>query len=136
MRLLSLVSVLALPSVSFAQPAVVVPAAPAAPDLSGKWSGYWVSDKNGHTGPLHAKFTPQGSDSYSVTYRGRFALVVPFRYKTTMQVTGTGDGVVVLSAEKRLGPIGTFRTTATATPTNFDANFTSRNDRGRFVLRR
>ncbi len=106
------------------------------PDLTGKWSGYWVSDKNGHTGPLNARFAPQGDSSYRVTYRGRFAKVIPFRYSTTMDVVGTGDGVVVLSAEKRLGPMGTFRTTATATGSNFDATFTSRRDSGRFVLSR
>ena len=106
------------------------------PDLAGKWSGYWVSDKNGHTGPLNATFTPQGDSSYRVTYRGRFAKVIPFRYSTTMDVVGTGDGVVMLSAEKRLGPMGTFRTSATATGTNFDATFTSRRDSGRFVMSR
>ena len=132
-RLVSLLALLVLPSVSFAQPAVVVPSAP---DLSGKWAGYWLSDKNGHNGPLSAKFTPQGTDSYRVTYRGRFAKVIPFRYSTTMDVVGTGDGVVLLSAEKRLGPMGTFRTTATATDANFDATFTSRRDSGRFVMTR
>ena len=125
-RLLSLVALCALPSVSFAQD----------PNLSGKWSGYWVSDTNGHTGPLHAKFKPHGPDAYKVTYRGRFAVVIPFRYTTTMDVVGRGDGFVVLSAEKPLGPFGTFRTTATATDTNFDATFSSRRDNGRFVLRR
>jgi hypothetical protein len=106
------------------------------PDLRGKWSGYWVSDTNGHNGPLHAKFAQQSNGDYRVTYRGRFALVIPFRYSTTMNVVGTGDGVVMLSAEKRLGPMGTFRTTVVASGTNFDATFTSRRDSGRFVLRR
>ncbi|AWM39402.1 hypothetical protein GobsT_22770 [Gemmata obscuriglobus] len=116
-----------LPAAALAQPA---------PELSGKWSGYWVSDANGHTGPLHARFTPQGDDAYRVTYRGRFAKVIPFRYSTTMDVVGRGDGVVLLSAEKPLGPFGTFRTTAVVTGTTFDATFNSRRDSGRFVLRR
>ncbi len=106
------------------------------PDLSGKWSGYWVSDTNGHRGPLHATFTPLGDDAYRVKYRGRFAVVIPFRYVTTMDVVGRGDGVVVLAAEKPLGPFGTFRTTATVTSSTFDATFTSRRDSGRFVLRK
>jgi hypothetical protein len=133
LRVLSLVALLVLPSVCFAQP-VVVPSS--APDLSGKWSGYWVSDKNGHNGPLRATFKQQDWDTYRVTYSGRFAKIIPFRYSTTMDVVGTGDGVVVLTAEKRLGLTGTFRTTAIATGTNFDATFTSRRDSGRFVLRR
>jgi hypothetical protein len=53
-----------------------------------------------------------------------------------MTVVGTGDGAVLRSAEKRLGPMGTFRTTATATGTNFDAAFTGRRDSGRFVMTR
>lgn len=126
-RLVSLVALCALPSVGFAQ----------YPDLSGKWpSGYWVSDTNGHTGPLKAKFKQLDCDTYKVTFRGRFAAVIPFRYSTTMDVVGAGAGVAVLTAEKRLGPFGTFRMTATATATTFDANFTSRRDSGRFVLRR
>ncbi len=106
------------------------------PDLGGKWTGYWVSDTNGHHGPLRAAITPQGPEAYRVTFSGRFAKVVPFRYSTTMNVVGAGDGVTVLAAEKRLGPMGTFRTTATVTGTNFDATFTSRRDAGRFVLTR
>jgi hypothetical protein len=107
-----------------------------APDLSGKWSGYWVSDKNGHTGPLHGRFRPIDGDTYRVTYRGRFWGVFPFRYGTTMDVVGAGDGVVQLAASRRIGPLGTFSTTATATDSHFDAAFASRNDSGRFVLSR
>ena len=131
-QLLAVLALGTLPAVSFSQTV----AAPATADLSGKWSGYWVSDTNGHTGPLHARFTPKGDDAYRVTYRGRFAKVIPFRYSTTMDVVGRGDGVVILSAEKPLGPFGTFRTTATGTGTTFDATFNSRRDAGRFVLRR
>lgn len=116
--------------------ALAVPATAQPPDLSGTWSGYWVSDANGHRGPLRARFVPLDADTYRVTYRGRFAVVVPFRYRTTMDVTGTGDGAAVLSAEKRLGPFGSFRTTAAATGTTFDATFRSRRDTGRFVLTR
>ena len=126
----TLVALLVLPSLSLAQPLAV------APPLGGSaWSGYWASDK-GHRGPMHATFTQLSDDVYRVTYRGRFAVVLPFRYTTTMDVVGRGEGVLVLTAEKPLGPFGTFRTTATATDTTFDATFTSRRDSGRFVLRR
>ncbi|MFM8271569.1 MAG: hypothetical protein ACKODX_04460 [Gemmata sp.] len=125
-RVFALVVLCAVPSLSLAQP----------PALSGKWSGYWASDTNGHTGPLHARFRQIDADTYKVTYRGRFAVVVPFMYTTTMDVVSTGDGVALLNAEKRLGPFGTFRTTATASDGAFDANFSSRRDSGRFVLRR
>jgi hypothetical protein len=107
------------------------------PELSGSWSGYWVSDKNGHTGPLHGKFTQLDAETYRVRFHGRFAKVIPFWYSTKMRVAGTSDDVVLLSASQNLGPLlGTFQTTATATATSFDAQFTSRGDSGRFVLTR
>lgn len=138
-RTLSLLAILALPAVSFSQPAAPAappstPVATAAPDLSGKWCGFWVSDKNGHNGPLNATFKPKDCDSYRVTFNGRFAKVIPFRYSTTMNVTGRGDGVVMLSAERPLGLRGSYRTSAAVTSTNFDATYTSPRDHGRFVM--
>ena len=106
------------------------------PDLSGKWSGRWMSDKNGHSGPLHARIRPIDADTYRVAYRGRFWGVFPFYYRTTMSVSGVGDGVVALTASQSLGPFGTFTTTAVATSTYFDATFSSRKDSGRFVMSR
>lgn len=106
------------------------------PDLTGRWSGYWVSESKGHTGPLHARFRPIDSDTYRVAFRGRFRGVIPFWYTTKLEVTGTGDGVVLLGASQRLPIVGEYRTTATATATNFDATFTSRRESGRFVLTR
>jgi hypothetical protein len=112
------------------------PLAPALPpDLSGTWSGYWISDSNGHRGPLQATFTKISDTCYRVRFRGRFAAVVPFRYTTTLTVVGTGDGLVVLSGSQVLGPVlGTFSTDAVATATTFEASFRSKNDCGRFVL--
>ena len=106
------------------------------PSLSGRWDGSWVSEKNGHTGPLHGRFRQLDHDTYRATFRGRFAGVVPFWYTTKLHVEGTGDDVVLLSATQRLPLLGEYRTTATATATTFDATFTSRNDSGRFLLRR
>ncbi|HXD86596.1 MAG TPA: hypothetical protein VN641_08890 [Urbifossiella sp.] len=106
------------------------------PALNGKWSGYWVSDKNGHTGPLHGRFRQLDANTYRVVFRGRFARVIPFRYATKMHVEGTGDGVVLLGASQRLPLMGEYRTEATATATDFNATFTSRKDGGRFVLTR
>jgi hypothetical protein len=106
------------------------------PELSGKWSGRWVSDKNGHSGPLHARFRQLDGESYRVAFRGRFWGVFPFFYRTTMNVEGSGEDVAVLTASQRLGPLGTFTTTAVATSTSFDATFSSRNDSGRFVMSR
>lgn len=115
-------------------PAVVVASAP---DLSGDWTGHWESGKNGHRGPLRATFTRVGPNCYQVRFAGRFAKVIPFRYSTPLTVVGSGDGVALLSASKSLGPLlGTFSMNATATATTFDADFTAKNDHGKFVLTR
>jgi hypothetical protein len=127
----------AIPAIASADepPVLILPAA--GPDLSGDWSGCWISAKNGHRGPLRATFTRCSDGCYQVRFKGRFARIVPFRYRTSMTVTGTGDGVVLLSASRKLGPVlGTFTMTAVATETTFDAEFTSKNDCGRFVLTR
>jgi hypothetical protein len=106
------------------------------PSISGRWSGYWVSDKNGHSGPLHGRFRQIDAETYRAAFRGRFAGVVPFWYTTKLHVDGMGDDVVLLTASQRLPLLGEYRTTATATATSFDAAFRSRNDSGRFVLSR
>jgi len=96
-----------LPSVSFAQPVVVVPTG--SPDLSGRWSGYWVSDKNGHTGPLRATFRQQDCDTYRVTYKRpvREDHSVPLIRRWTWSPRGAA--VAVLSAERPLGLGGSYR---------------------------
>jgi hypothetical protein len=106
------------------------------PVLAGRWSGEWISDANGHHGPLHGRFRQLDADTYRVAFRGRFAKVIPFWYSTKLHVAGVGDGVVLLTVTKRLPLVGEFRTTAIATATHFDATFTSAKDSGRFVLTR
>ncbi|MCI0705079.1 MAG: hypothetical protein L0241_28800 [Planctomycetia bacterium] len=133
-RIFAIVALFVLPSVACAQQPEVY--APSVPQLSGTWSGYWISDTNGHNGPLHARIRPISPDEYRVTFRGRYRVVIPFRYTTTMDVVGTGDGVIVLAAERPVGRRGTFRMNATVTSTDFNATFNSRRDHGRFVLTR
>lgn len=103
---------------------------------AGKWAGYWVSDTNGHTGPLHARFRAIDDSTYRATFRGRFAGIVPFWYTTKLHVEGTGDGITLLGASQRLPLMGEYRTSATVTAANFDATYTSRKDAGRFVMTR
>src|SRR5262245_46933962 len=76
-----------------------------APDLSGRWSGHWESGENGHRGPLRATFTRIDDSHYRVVFRGRFWLVVPFRYGMTMNVTGSDGDKLILSGSQKLGPL-------------------------------
>lgn len=113
-----------------------VAAAQSLPDPAGRWSGSWVSDTTGHSGPLRARVRSWGADVYRVVYTGRFAGVVPFRYAATMRVTGRGEGVVVLEGGRRLPLLGEYRSVAVVTADLFAAGFTSRRETGRFVLTR
>jgi hypothetical protein len=129
--LLGLLFVLAVPQLVSAQEPVI------SPDLSGKWSGYWISDKNGHNGPLNGRFTMKSDGSYRVVYTGRFAKIIPFIYMTTMQASPIDANSVQLTASQPLGPgLGTFNTTAVATPDVFDAQFSAKKDTGRFFMTR
>lgn len=108
-----------------------------APDLSGRWSGCWVSDKSGHSGPLRANFRKVSDAFYRVTFSGRFWKVVPFVYSVNLAVTGVSGNALTLVGETPVGPVvGTFRYDAVATACDFEARFTSKNDTGRFVLTR
>jgi hypothetical protein len=107
------------------------------PDLSGDWPcGRWHSDSNDHQGPLRATFTRINDTRYRVVFRGRFALIVPFRYAVTLDVVGHSGDAVLLSGSSRLPLFGTFHYSAEATRCEFRATFQSRNDHGTFELRR
>jgi hypothetical protein len=110
--------------------------APAA-DLSGCWpQGYWRECRSGHSGPLRAEFTRVCDGRYRVVFRGRFALILPFRYAVDLDVVGERDGKVLLSGPQRLPLFGVFNYSAEATETEFRATFQSRRDSGEFVLGR
>mgnify|MGYP000368554190 CR=1 FL=1 len=106
-------------------------------DLSGCWSGTWQSQVTGHHGPLWAQFVRTGDNQYEVSFRGRFFVLVPFRYRVTMTATEQPDGTVQLQGSQYLGRMfGTFTFTATATDHQFQAHYASCKDHGSFCLTR
>jgi len=109
----------------------------AAVDLTGHWSGQWISFTSGHEGPLQADFCRIDDCRYRVTFRGRFCAIIPFRYQVTLRVVSDDGENVTLSGSSYLGRIyGTFTYRATATATNFVSRYDSCRDDGKFVLRR
>lgn len=103
-------------------------------DLSGTWSGNWISDNSGHSGPMKAVFRSVGAESYEVTFSGRFFKVIPFRYKVVLSVKGKDGEKLLLSGNQRLFGFGTFEYTAVADESSFSASYSSRKDNGRFEL--
>jgi len=134
---------------SAVQPGPEAPAAPVAtpvttpgasiriPNLNGDWCGSWQSCTNGHKGPMRASFCRLCDGNYKVTFTGRFCKLIPFRYSTTLNVTGYTDGVVYLSGSQNLGPIfGTFTYNAWANDRQFASGYSANKDQGQFVLAR
>jgi hypothetical protein len=112
-------------------------AEPAPIDVAGRWSGYWISCSDGHSGPMQATICKIGDNCYEAHFKGRFWVVFPFRYSMTFQTVGREGDKVILTGEHRLGPVlGSYSFTATVTATDFDASYTARRDNGRFVMKR
>ena len=100
-----------------------------------KLVGEWRSDKSGHHGPMRAKLTPTAT-GYDMRVVGRFAVVFPFAYRTHFEVAGTTPDGPILTAEKKLGPFGTFRTSGVLTPYGLIADYSAMKDTGKFTLTR
>lgn len=113
-------------------------AAPAqATDLSGCWAGSWQSCSTGHSGVLRAQFTKCGDSRYRVEFRGRFFMILPFRYSVTLNVVEDTDECVTLAGSSYLGRLfGTFSYKARADGCSFTADYSSEKDCGKFVMRR
>lgn len=111
--------------------------APAVLSLAGHWSGSWYSCSTGHRGPLFAEFCPLSTGDYRVNFRGRFFRILPFRYSVVLHVVDQQEGVVYLQGQSYLGRLfGTFTYEATATESEFRADYRSCDDRGVFTLKK
>ena len=106
----------------------------AAQDLSGNWSGQWLSDANGHRGRICATFEQVSPNVVRANFRGTFAKVIPFRYSTNLCVGSQSRGLTVLSGAKRLPLGGEFRYYVEMTDSNFNGSFASRRNRGTFLM--
>ena len=107
------------------------------PNVTGRWVGCWVSDKNGHHGPLRANVHKVSDTCYRVVFAGRFWKVIPFVYAVTLTATEVRGDAVVLTGGLNLGPgLGTFRCDAVVTACHFDTRFSAKSDTGRFTLTR
>jgi len=108
-----------------------------AQDATGVYRGEWRSGSNGHHGPMRAVIQPRTDGTYQARFSGRFALVIPFTYKVTLQPTQDGNGNTVLKAEKPLGPIlGSYRMTAETNQEGLYGNFQAAGDNGSIQMKR
>jgi hypothetical protein len=117
--------------------ALLVSSTCSADTFGGRWQGGWKSCKTSHRGRLSARFCRIDDQHVQATFRGTFALVIPFRYRATLDVVHEEPGLVQLSGAKRLGPLmGTFSYDATITNNDFQATYRSRRDNGMWWMSR
>jgi hypothetical protein len=106
--------------------------------IGGRWEGVWVSEVNGHRGRLRAILTPETNQVWRARFHARYAGLLTFGYTVQLHTTEAAKGEVRFEGEADLGKLagGVYTYTGRANPTNFHATYRSRNDHGRFELRR
>jgi hypothetical protein len=105
-------------------------------DLSGQWSGRWNSSANGHSGKIEATFCQTSHSQVEARFRGTFAKVIPFRYRTKLNVVAQQPGLTVMAGSRRLPLGGEFNYHITMTDSCFNGSFSSRRNSGTFVMQR
>jgi hypothetical protein len=108
-----------------------------AAEPAGVWRGEWRSGSTGHHGPMHARIQPNSDGTYHARFTGRFALVIPFTYQTTLQPTYDAWGATTLTAEKPLGPVlGSYRMQAAVGDQSLHGSFQAAGDTGSIRMQR
>jgi hypothetical protein len=102
-------------------------------EYSARYRGQWNSQSTGHSGPMRVRLQPNRNGGYQAVFVGRFAGVIPFMYRATLNPTGYGT----YSSNKQLGPLlGEYRMNATINGGYFSASFQAAGDSGTFTMRR
>lgn len=103
----------------------------------GKWRGEWQSQSTGHRGPMKANVWKNHDGTYQARFSGRFALVIPFTYKVTMQPSYDQYGNVYLHASKPLGPLmGSYTMDAVSSGSGLNGSFRASKDVGSIRMHR
>ena len=105
--------------------------------LSGRWTGIWKSDVNGHHGTLKCVVSaPDTAGKREFFYRATWLSILSASFKTEKSVMKKGDKFE-FEGSKDLGVMGgEFRCIGSATPEKFSARYESFYDHGKFELTR
>jgi hypothetical protein len=107
-----------------------------AQDLGGQWQGYWHSNANNHRGRINATFCQTDATVVQARFTGTFAKIIPFRYRTRLNVAYQEPGLTILSGSKRLPFSGEFRYYAEISDGCFRGTFSSPRNRGTWMMSR
>ena len=103
----------------------------------GVWKGEWRSVSTGHRGPMRANVKQKSDGSFQARFVGRFALVIPFAYRSDLHPSWDQDGNPILTANKPLGPIlGSYQMQAQVVENRFQGNFQAAGDNGSIQMQR
>lgn len=104
--------------------------------IEGRWKGKWVSEVDGHSGPIQCAVRRQGPTTYLASFSGTFWEIFPFQYDATLRGQAN-DGQVNLSGAQDLGiPMGVFFYNGHAEDDRFYLTYHSQYDGGHFVMTR
>ena len=104
---------------------------------SGVWRGRWTSETTGHSGPMRVRITPRSDGQLDARFTGRFAVVLPFTYKTTLTPVAYDEFGTAVYAHKKLGPVlGSYEMHGNLNPDQFQAGFQAGKDSGRVQMER
>lgn len=79
---------------------------------------------------MQAQVIRQCGDQLEVKFRGRFAKVIPFRYKAKLTVVHQQQGLTVIAGSRRIGPGGSFQYYGQLTDSCFTGTYSSRRYQG------
>ena len=114
------------------------------PDVSGPWEGYWLSDRNAHTGKLRAIGTRRpsaagaedGTEHMEFRYHATWAKVLSGGYTSDHRVKRNRDGSYQVSGEKEIALLGLYTSEGTIKGDKFESRYEADADEGVFVLKR
>ena len=105
----------------------------------GAWVGEWKSEVNGHEGPLWCLVhtSEEKSGHYDFRYSAGWGLVHFGDYTHTVKTEEDAEGVLPLEGKMDLpAGFGSYKVEGQLTPTEFEATYSSKADRGVLLLKR
>jgi hypothetical protein len=106
-------------------------------DITGRWEGSWLSDKNGHEGRLRCIITPETNGVFQAKFYATYQKWLHFGYTVPMTVRASTNRVA-FDGSVDLGKLagGVYRYTGYTTPTNFFSTYKCKYDHGTFRMAR
>jgi len=106
--------------------------------IEGRWEGYWLSAKNGHTGKLRCLASKIDDRQIRARFKATYWKLFRIGYEVTLNTEPQPESTVRIQGENDLGwwGGGVYHYEGAITPTNFSATYRSKYDHGTFEMKR